>query len=145
MGKKALKIKNRYSDIGKEKIMAKNTTPLEKDEQISFVSYCELHDIDVISTQNGFKMPKGSFNRVGYSNTLKKMGMRKGFPDLIVLARNKSKTHEVLFIEMKRQKGGTVQPEQKEWIEKLDGMDYCVGVAYGYESAVRILNMYLLS
>lgn len=122
-----------------------NNTPLEKEEQIVFVEYCQLHNIKVISTQNGFKMPKYAFNWAAYSKTLKRMGMSKGFPDLIVLARNKSQTHEVLFIEMKRQKGGTVQPEQKEWIKTLDESGYCVGIAYGCESAINILNNYLKS
>ena len=123
----------------------KNTTPLEKDEQIAFVDFCKANNIKVISTQNGFKMPKQAFNWAAYSKTLKRMGMSKGFPDLIVLARNKSQTHEVLFIEMKRQKGSTVQPEQKEWIKRLDESGYCVGVAKGCESAINILNNYLQS
>ena len=122
-----------------------NNTKLEKFEQMDFVAYCELHNIKVVSTQNGFKMPKNSFNWAAYSKTLKRMGMSKGFPDLIVLARNKTQTHEVLFIEMKRQKGGTVQPEQKEWIEALDNSNYCVGIAKGCESAISILNQYLES
>lgn len=123
----------------------KNTSPLEKEEQIAFVDYCQLHNIKVISTQNGFKMPKNAFNWAAYSKTLKRMGMSKGFPDLIVLARNQSKTHEVLFIEMKRQKGGVIQPEQKEWIEALDNSNYCVGIARGCDSAISILNQYLES
>ena len=122
-----------------------NTTPLEKEEQIAFVEYCEMNGICVVSTQNGFKMPKAAFNYAAYSRTLKKMGLAKGFPDLIILEKNKSKTHEALFIEMKRQKGGVLQPEQKEWIERLDTKDYCVGVAKGCESAINILNTYLKS
>lgn len=122
-----------------------NTTPLEKEEQIAFVEYCEMNGICVVSTQNGFKMPKTAFNYAAYSRTLKKMGLAKGFPDLIILEKNKSKTHEVLFIEMKRQKGGSLKPEQKEWVSKLDNKDYCVGVAKGCESAINILNNYLES
>lgn len=122
-----------------------NTTPLEKQEQIEFVDFCKSRNITVISTQNGFKMPKNAFNWAAYSNSLKRMGLSKGFPDLIVLARNKSQTHEVLFIEMKRQKGGRVSPEQKEWIQKLDNNGYCVGIAKGFESAVKILDKYLES
>lgn len=123
--------------------MAKNLTPLEKDEQINFITFCEANNITVVSTQNGFKMPKTAFNWAAYSNSLKRMGMRKGFPDLIVLARNKSQTHEVLFIEMKRQQGGKLHDEQKEWIERLDNEGYCVAVAKGCESAINILNQYL--
>lgn len=125
--------------------MTVNTTPLEKEEQIAFVEYCENNRISVVSTQNGFKMPKAAFNYAAYSKTLKKMGLSKGFPDLIILEKNKSKTHEVLFVEMKRQKGGKLKPEQEEWIQKLDDKDYCVGVAKGCESAVRILQKYLES
>lgn len=125
--------------------MTVNTTPLEKEEQIAFVEYCENNGISVVSMQNGFKMPKAAFNYAAYSRTLKKMGLSKGFPDLIILEKNKSKTHEVLFIEMKRQKGGKLKPEQEEWIQKLDDKDYCVGVAKGCESAVRILQKYLES
>ncbi|DAB06200.1 TPA: hypothetical protein CPT92_06905 [Candidatus Gastranaerophilales bacterium HUM_13] len=125
--------------------MAKNTTPLEKEEQIAFVAYCEANGICVVSTQNGFKMPKVAFNYAAYSRTLKNMGLSKGFPDLIILEKNKNKTHEVLFIEMKRQKGGKLHAEQEEWLRKLDDKDYCVGVAKGCESAVRILQKYLNS
>lgn len=122
-----------------------NNTPLEKIEQINFVDFCKSRNITVISTQNGFKMPKNAFNWAAYSNSLKRMGLATGFPDLIVLTRNKSQTHEVLFIEMKRVKGGRVSPEQKEWITRLDNDGYCVGVAKGFESAVQILDKYLES
>ena len=125
--------------------MTKNTTPLEKEEQIAFVEYSEVNGICVVSTQNGFKMPKTAFNYAAYSRTLKKMGLSKGFPDLIIFEKNKSKSHEVLLIEMKRQKGGKLHEEQEEWLQKLDKKDYCVGVAKGCESAIRILQKYLNS
>lgn len=117
--------------------------PLEKTEQINFIDYCKANNIIAVSTQNGFKMPKTAFNWAAYSNSLKRLGLATGFPDVIILARNKSNTHEVLFIEMKRIKGGRVSPEQKEWINKLDSLNYCVGIAYGCDSAIKILNNYL--
>jgi len=121
--------------------MTINTTPLEKEEQIAFVEYCENNGISVVSTQNGFKMPKAAFNYAAYSKTLKKMGLSKGFPDLIVFAKNSQS--DILFIEMKRQKGGTLQDEQKEWIQWLDENGYTVAVAKGADSAIRILEKYL--
>ena len=126
-------------------IVKKNLTPLEKEEQSSFVEYCRTNGICVISTQNGFKMPREGFNYSAYSASLKKMGLAKGFPDLIIFEKNRSCTHEVLCLEMKRQKGGRLQPEQKEWVHLLDEKDYCVGVAAGCESAIKILNNYLNS
>lgn len=123
--------------------MAKNITPLEKEEQIAFIEFCETKGIKVVSTQNGFKMPKTAFNYAAYSRTLKRMGLSKGFPDLIIFTRNKSKTHEVLLIEMKRQKGGKISTEQKEWVEWFDKEGYCVGIARGCSSAIEILKKYI--
>ena len=132
--------------------MTKNTSPQESEEQIQFVEYCKIQGIKVVSTQNGMYLPrkksdKGEkdFNIFAYINRQKKMGLQNGFPDLIVLKRNQPKTNECLFLEMKRQKGGVVSDEQKEWIQWLDENDYSVGVAEGYESAVRILDKYLKS
>lgn len=121
----------------------KNTTPLESEEQINFVEYCKSRNIIVVSTQNGFKMPKQGFNFIGYSKKLTKMGLSKGFPDLMIFTKNKSKTDSVLFIEMKRQKGGVISDEQKKWHTDLCNAGYAVGIAKGCDSAIRILNKYL--
>ena len=42
------------------------------------------------------------------------MGVRRGVPDYIVLT-----TKGLVFIEMKRQKGGTLSPKQKQWLMQL--------------------------
>lgn len=128
--------------------MAKNSSPNEAEEQIQFVDYCKVIGIRAVSTQNGTYIPdskdengNSNFNKFAYINRQKRMGLDEGFPDLIVFAKNSQ--HCCLFLEMKRQKGGVVSEEQKEWIQWLDENDYAVGVAYGYDSAVRILNKYL--
>lgn len=122
----------------------KNTTPLEKEEQIEFVNYCEMNNITVVHIANEF-ISRNYANSFSYIRSMKKQGYRIGIPDLLVLAKNKSQTHEALFIEMKRQKGGVLRDEQKEWIERLDNEGYCVGVAKGCQSAINILNNYLSS
>lgn len=128
-----------------------NLIPKESEEQMNFIKYCDLHHITVISTQNGMYIPKKSddgkkdFNYFGYIRRQKAMGLRKGFPDLVIFAKNKSNTHEVFCLEMKRVKGGVLKPEQKEWIEKLDKQDFVVGVAYGCDAAIRCLHRYLES
>jgi hypothetical protein len=45
----------------------------------------------------------------------KRDGLRAGLPDLLVIL-----PHKLLFIEMKRLKGGKVSPEQQDWIEQLN-------------------------
>lgn len=116
--------------------------PYEAEEQKQFINYCTAKGITVISTQNGI-YAGNSTGRFGYFKKLKELGLSKGVPDLIILARNSS--HEVLFLEMKRQNGGKLSEEQKEWISFLDESEYCVGVAKGCESAIKILDKYLRS
>lgn len=119
--------------------------PKEDKEQIDFVDYCDRVNIPAISTQNGIYLGKGdkenANSRFAHIAKIKKMGLRKGFPDLIILARNSR--HEVLFLEMKRQSGGVLSEDQKYWVELLHSLGLCVGVAKGCESAIRILNKYL--
>lgn len=132
-------------------VTKKNTTQKESEEQIAFVNYCEANNIIVLSTQNGMYIPKKNddgtkdFNHFGYIRRQKAMGLKKGFPDLIILHSNRSKTHEVFFIEMKRVKGGKLKPEQEEWIHRLDDAGYMVGIAHGCDAAIRVLNRYLES
>lgn len=129
----------------------KNTTPKESEEQIAFIKYCDLHHIMAISTQNGMYIPKKSddgkkdFNHFGYIRRQKAMGLRKGFLDIVIFAQNRTKTHEVFCLEMKRTQGGKLKPEQEEWIEKLDTAGYMVGIAFGCDAAIRCLHKYLES
>ena len=131
--------------------MAENTIPKESAEQIAFIKYCDLRGIIAFSTQNGMYIPKKTddgekdFNHFAYIRRQKAMGLRKGFPDIVVFAKNKSGTHEVLCVEMKRIGDGVIKPEQKEWIHRLDDAGYCVGVAYGCDAAIRVLHKYLES
>lgn len=119
----------------------KNNCPLESIEQAQFCDYLDDHNILYTSTQNGAFL--GGRNSFAQYNKLKKTGTKKGFPDLIIFVRNESKTESVLFIEMKRQKGGIVSKDQKEWLHKLDKAGYSVGVAKGCIAAIRMLNKYL--
>lgn len=129
----------------------KNMTPKESEEQKNFIEYCKSVGIRAISTQNGMYIPKKSddgekdFNHFGYIARQKAMGLASGFPDLIILKSNASKTQSVFFLELKRQEGGKLKPEQKEWIQWLDSEGYSVGIAHGCDAAIRVLNRYLES
>lgn len=75
----------------------KNLTPKESVEQTNFIKYCDLHHIIAISTQNGMYIPKKTddgkkdFNYFGYIRRQKSMGLRKGFPDIVIFAKTKAK------------------------------------------------------
>ena len=65
-------------------------------------------------------------------------GVRMGVPDYIVIIGNK-----VLFIELKRLKGGTVSAEQKEWITHLQGKETEARVCKGFDQAKAFIDEHL--
>lgn len=65
----------------------------------------------------------------------KKQGVRKGFPDYVILSKKKA-----IFLELKREKGGVISKEQREWIDTLELLGYCAYVARGFTEAQRLLE-----
>lgn len=113
----------------------------EKDEQSIFVKYCELKNIPVVHVPNGVMIAGGMKNKYAYINSLKTQGLKKGFPDIIVLAKNTK--NEVLFLEFKREKGGVLSEEQKKWQFNLRSMGYATYVVHGANEAINRLHEYL--
>jgi len=92
--------------------MGYNITPLETEEQETLVKYLEIKGLKFSAIPNGMYSKSWS---VKMKN--KREGVRSGVPDLLVVLPKK-----LLFIELKRVKGGTVSQEQKEWIERLNSI-----------------------
>jgi len=68
---------------------------------------------------------------IGAAVKAKKSGVMRGVPDLFAPEWN-------LYIEMKRQKGGALSPEQKDWHQYLsDRCEAAVIVALGCDDAIR--------
>lgn len=113
--------------------------PTEHDEQVALVTWfsraypCWNHLL--WATPNG-----GSRNRIEAAK-LRKEGVRRGVPDLF-LALPLNGFHG-LFIEMKRQKGGTVSPEQKAMLKALTEQGYIAQIARGCDEGKSIINHYL--
>ena len=116
-----------------------NNTPYETDEQIAFVEYLEARNIKFTAIPNGFVA--GGKNKFALIRKLKAEGLQNGFPDLMIF--QKSGKHDLLFLEMKRQEGGSLSDEQKEWIDFLDQSGFCVAVAKGCDHAISILENYM--
>lgn len=69
----------------------------------------------------------------------KKEGLHKGLSDYIVVLKD-----VLLFIEMKRVKGGQVSKEQKEWLDRLNEIDNVEGaVCRGADEAIKFVETYL--
>lgn len=119
--------------------MAKNDSPLEAYEQRQFVKYLETKKLKFTAIPNSTWT--SSF---AVKNRNKAQGVRRGPPDLmIVIPASKSVFLEakLLFVEMKRIKGGVLSPEQKEWNEALNEVEN-VGayVCKGCEAAKVVLD-----
>ena len=89
----------------------------------------------LFSTLNGVRLP------IGLAKKVKRAGNKKGVPDIwLPIARDE---HKGLIVELKREKGGTVSPEQKKWLKKLNMEGFCAVVCYGSEQAIQTIERYL--
>ncbi len=68
-------------------------------------------------------------------------GLKAGVPDLCICEARGD--HHGLYIELKRERGGTVSPEQEYWLEALDQRGYRAIVCRGFEAAVRAIEDFL--
>lgn len=100
--------------------------PSEDHEQMMFVQWFRRNYPGVLI----FAIPNGGARHPAVAMKLKATGVVKGIPDLFVPAWS-------LWIEMKRQDGGRVSPEQKEVMAYLEGIGHRAIVAKGAEDAKR--------
>lgn len=122
---------------------AKNSTPLERHEQATFVDWLELQGLLFSATAQSTYTKSWSQKRLNHAT-----GLRKGVPDMLVIIppeRAKNGSGAVLFIEMKRRKGGVLSPEQKVWIENIQAISGTVSaiVAKGADEAIEFVSSHL--
>lgn len=105
----------------------------EEAEQIAVIEYCDLLGIPVTHSANEGKRSKS------YGAKLKRMGLRPGFPDLLI-TRARGGYHG-FAIEMKY---GNNKPtsDQKEWLRRLSQEGYATAVCYTAADAIRLIEKY---
>jgi hypothetical protein len=106
--------------------------PTEHEEQRAFIEAwrkCELPRI--------FAIPNGELRNVRVGMRLKAEGVTPGVPDLYCPELR-------LWIEFKRQRGGTVSSHQKEWHKYLSDIGDTVVVAKGAHDAVNQIYKFTL-
>ena len=96
----------------------------EHQEQKNFVKWFELQYPKV----KLFAIPNGGNRNVVTATMLKAEGVRKGVPDTFI-------PEWRLWLEFKRVKGGKLSPEQKDWIDYLNGCGYTAVVVNGFDAA----------
>lgn len=114
-----------------------NLTPTEHLEQVTLISwYRRTYKNELLVA-----IPNGGKRHIKTALAMKQEGVSKGFPDLFLPVPNNQ--YYGLFIEMKRQKGGTVSKEQKAWLEYLNCVGYQAVVCKGFIEAKDVVECYL--
>lgn len=110
--------------------MTKNTTPHESWEQQSLVAELERLEPGILMEINpaaGMKLTKAMASKV------KTLGYQAGTLDIFLPEHH-------IYIELKRQKGGSLSGEQKARIPRLEAAGYRVIVARGAKDAIDQLR-----
>jgi hypothetical protein len=114
----------------------------ELQEQSEVVRWCRSEGLKACATaQSTYTDSWSAINRN------RAAGVVRGFPDLVIAippSRRINGKGLCAFIEMKKENGGHIKPEQREWIEALSA---CEGVeaaiCRGAEEAIRWLSSFL--
>jgi hypothetical protein len=111
-------------------------------EQIAVVQYLQAKYPKVLFTASA----GGMRTSIGTAIKMKKMGYRRGCPDLIIFEPINCITglnkYHGLLIEMKKKKGGTVSLEQKEFLQLAEERGYKAIVCEGAAEAIVEIDNY---
>lgn len=113
----------------KPRITPKNNTPLEHAEQVDVCKWLDYQYPDLLYYAN----PNGGFRHKRTAAMLKAEGVKAGVPDLFFPSL-------FFYVEMKRQKGGSVSTDQKTMMMRLEFSGYKCVVCKGFEAAKVAIN-----
>ena len=118
-----------------------NLTPTEAGEQIALFEWAAHAAGKHPELALMYAIPNGGSRHKAEAANLKRQGVKSGVPDICLpVARGAS---HGLYIELKRQKGGRLSPEQTDWLVALGEQGYKAVVANGFDEARRTIERYL--
>ncbi len=93
----------------------------------------------------------GMRTSIGTARKMKRMGYSKGTPDIFIAEprrilkgeRDNIYVSHGLFVELKKERGGRVSPDQRRWLNELRIRGYIAEVAHGFNEAKIIIQKYL--
>lgn len=118
----------------------KDGTPTEHAEQVAVIKWAE-ENLPAEINALFFAIPNGERTGWGTAKKTTAEGRKPGVPDLFLACARLG--YHGLFIEMKREKGGTVSAEQHAMHDALRLSGYFVAVCHGAELAKQTLCWYL--
>lgn len=119
--------------------------PKEDREQQTVIEWASWQEAAHPELLNLYAIPNGSKRTKGHGGKLVGQGMKAGVPDLCLAwpAEVNGVQYHGLYVEMKRVRGGRVEPEQRDWLNRLDKAGYLALVAKGAGEAIGIIQEYL--
>lgn len=120
--------------------------PSEHAEQVAVMRWAAVAEARYPELALLYAIPNGARTSIGTARKLKAEGLRSGVPDLCLpVARGIDHTAvwHGLYVELKRQRGGSVSAEQKQWHDALRQQGYRVEVCKGAEAAITTITAYL--
>lgn len=115
--------------------------PTEYDEQSALIEWADLASKRYPELKWLHSINNGAYVSIGVAVKLKRAGTRRGVPDLsLPVARG---GYHGLYVEMKRVKGGRVDPDQEACHTFLRDAGYRVSVCKGWEAAKAEILDYL--
>ena len=131
--------------------MSKNDCPTEYDEQSAVIRWSRMMaanghpELSLLHSD-----ASGVRTTIGAAVKMKRQGAVRGWPDLFLAVSDMVWDGDFgegtvcgLLIELKRRKGGTVSPEQREIHHLLREQGYRVEVCRGSDEAIAVIKEYL--
>jgi len=117
----------------------KTTIPTEHAEQCAVIKWFDLQFPGLKGRLAA--IPNGGQRHIAVAAKLKAEGVRKGFPDMMLL--KPMGGYFGLFVELKRVKGGRLSPEQEDWLIWLATQGFKTAVCKGADEARETIKAYL--
>ncbi len=114
---------------------------LEHNAQVAVFQWAALAKARYPELNWLFATQGGGKRHIATAARMKKEGGKRGIPDIILL--HPSGPYHGLAIELKKENGGKLSPEQKAWIENLNSEGYLAVVCRGSEEAIQTIKEYL--
>lgn len=115
--------------------------PTEHEEQVELFRRATAFSPSILALACLFAIPNGGHRHKAVAGRLRAEGVRAGIPDVFLAWPAQGRAG--LFIELKRVKGGRVEPEQRQWAQRLTAAGYRCEVCRGADEAWRCIMDYL--
>lgn len=115
--------------------------PLEAEEQRALFEWAGYMSRQYPELRYMYHVPNGGRRNAREAALLRAEGVKKGVPDIVLpVARGE---HHGLYIELKRQKSGSLSREQKAYLDFLHRQGYRAVMCRGWRQAANVIQAYL--